>query len=62
MILEDGRIVELRALLARHRREMLWAIAERKPDKAASHARKTARYSRLLLARQEKFGYAMRAV
>ena len=33
---------------------MLWAIAEKKPEKAAQHAMKAARWGRLLLKRQQR--------
>jgi hypothetical protein len=53
---EDDRVRELLGLLARSRRAMLWAIAERKVEKAGEHATKAARFARLLQQRQEKLG------
>lgn len=46
----------LQAQLARSRTAMLWAIAEKQPDKAKKHAMSSARLVRLISACQKKYG------
>ncbi len=48
----DFRSQELAGLLRRSARAMRWAIVDRKPEKAARHARIAARYGRLLIERR----------
>lgn len=52
----DHHARTLQSLLARSRRAMLWAIAEKKVQKAGAHAELAGRYARLLLQRLDRFG------
>ena len=52
----DERCRLLEARLAQSRRAMLWAIHERRADKAAHHAALAAHYGRLLMQRRKKLG------